>query len=168
MKRKVFVIAVLAGLLSWSAVNAQYPTWPVREVFPSSTEEDTLKTGGVSGLKDSTQILFPAEYSKPLLEGSIALVMKINAAVANSDSDSLNVWIREVQLIDGSYVISQQDSILLTRYGSSQVDYDSSWTYSWPITDDFGPCHGVEVYIDNADTDAGTDTTHGIPHLVIQ
>lgn len=101
---------------------------------------------GHNAATDSAMFLFPllhGSYGKPYLDGNVCINIKTNKANAGSATDSLTLTIRDVQLIGTSYIISRASAITLV----TNLNWDSSYTYSYPIEDAFGPCDGLEVYV---------------------
>lgn len=157
MKR--FTLALLITLLfAWQTGITQYQ---VRD-----TASQTISVG-LNAQTDSAQFIFPTFAGRtganPVTDGLVAVNIKTNKAHASATTDSLTLTLRQVQKVSGSYVISRTAVITSVTY----LDWDSGYVYTYPILDAFGPCHGLEVYVNYAGAGAN-DTMNAITWLTVQ
>lgn len=95
---------------------------------------------------DSALVYFPTPWARgnqPELDGNLCIKIQ-PVDVDGSQEDSLSVWIRTIHLdMDNTYTVNEADSIIVVEY----LDWADGLLYTYPVTDAFGPCIGVCIYM---------------------
>jgi len=126
---------------------------------------DTMFVGDVVP-DDSVQFIFPRVRSSSgntYIAGNATIIIEPLKAHESSATDSLWIWVRPVFLIDGSYVISRGDSILLI----GELDWDNGYLYQYPLNEPFGPSQGLQVF-GRFGASAVNDTINVFVWMVVQ
>jgi hypothetical protein len=144
------ILIALALTLMLSAVT--FGQSQVKDIY------DTINLG-VTANKDSSIMYFPKafSYGKPVLDGYISVNIQPDTVLAApTGEDSLSVWCRKLQKNEaGTYVMDQVDSVLCV----ANLDWARGKTYSYEITSELGPCHGLVVFAKYTSTTAADSLT---------
>lgn len=124
-------------------------------VKPLASQTVILAGAGTPGVTVSVQFLFPRRRGTSgnvVMNGFFNLAAIPTELHVSANTDSIQIYAREVHLISGSYLIAAGDSIPLASFndwngGAGAVNWTSGSLYSFPTTSAFGPCDGLQIYV---------------------
>ena len=160
MKRQFPLALLMTLLMAWCVQG---------DDIVSILDYDTLKVGETTNL-DSGQFLFNTGYSvkNANTNGNISINLLITESGTGTDEDSLTVYFRPIYYnpASSSYLIAHDiDRDTVVAY----LDWDDGGFYPYPITSVYGPCQGVQVYIDYTENDgANADSLYAIVWITEQ